>query len=377
MPSSGVSFGMHRTLKPRSSSITTKLLLALVCLLGTPSVLHAQLSVDRLYFGVGQQVVVRVRAPQDFIGELTIKLHDPRTLEVIETMAAAKGRVDLTSLFPSIWMEKKQEVLLAQLYLDSVATGSPLVLQPMVTPNIAVLVEPATMTISEDPQAKVVFEDDRLSSKFAKGEVESMDREITYSGLRIYTEQVVVMNTTAGEVVYRLRPDAAPNTAYNFMHLVEGGFYTNIIFHRIVAALTDGRPFVIQVGDPSGTGEGGPGYMLDLEKSTLPHDFGVLSMARAADPNTNGSQVFVCLSKEGTSFLDGRYTAFAQAVSGADVIRAIAAAPVDAQDRPFDPPMILSAMVQDAPSLAERTPPISTLDEQSGTTQEPTIQQDR
>ena len=377
MPSSGVSFGMHRTLKPRSSSITTKLLLALVCLLGTPSVLHAQLSVDRLYFGVGQQVVVRVRAPQDFIGELTIKLHDPRTLEVIETMAAAKGRVDLTSLFPSIWMEKKQEVLLAQLYLDSVATGSPLVLQPMVTPNIAVLVEPATMTISEDPQAKVVFEDDRLSSKFAKGEVESMDREITYSGLRIYTEQVVVMNTTAGEVVYRLRPDAAPNTAYNFMHLVEGGFYTNIIFHRIVAALTDGRPFVIQVGDPSGTGEGGPGYMLDLEKSTLPHDFGVLSMARAADPNTNGSQVFVCLSKEGTSFLDGRYTAFAQAVSGAEVIRAIAAAPVDANDRPLDPPMILSVSVQNAPSLAMRTPPISTIDAQNGDVKEPTIQQDR
>ncbi|PCI10661.1 hypothetical protein COB72_02700 [bacterium] len=334
-------------------------LLAFILLGMMPSEAFSQLSVDRLYFGVGQRVVVRVDAPEDYAGELTLKLHHPGTLEVIQSVAGAKGRVDLTSLFSTIWADKSHKVMLVQLYLDSVATGSPLILQPMVTPNIAVRVNPSTMELSESREAEVVFEDDRLSSKLAKGQVKSLDREITYSGLRIYREQEVVMETSAGEIVYRLRPDAAPNTAYNFMHLVSGGFYTNIIFHRVVAALSDGRPFVIQVGDPSGTGSGGPGYMTDLEKTTLPHDFGVLSMARGGDPNTNGSQVFVCLSREGTAFLDGRYTAFAQAVSGAAVIREIAAVPVDADDRPFDPPMILKAYTRDAPSIAKRLIPIS------------------
>ncbi|MBO6513474.1 MAG: peptidylprolyl isomerase, partial [Phycisphaerales bacterium] len=69
------------------------------------------------------------------------------------------------------------------------------------------------------------------------------------------------MKTSMGDIIYRMRPDAAPNTVFNFLHLTEGGFYTNVIFHRIVAKLPNGNPFVIQVGDLSGTGMGGPGYM--------------------------------------------------------------------------------------------------------------------
>tara|TARA_R110002072_G_scaffold42064_10_gene117967 strand:+ start:119305 stop:120342 length:1038 start_codon:yes stop_codon:yes gene_type:complete len=341
-----------------------------------PSTLFAQLSPDRLYFGIGQRVVVTVDTPEEFTGELTIKLHDPQTLEVVHTAPAAKGRVDLTSLFPTIWTDKSDRVMLAQLYLDSDAHGSPLVLQPMVTPNIATRVDTTTMKVSEDPQAEVVFEDDRLASKFAKGEIDSPDRqEVVYSGLRVYVEQEVVFETTMGEIVFRMRPDAAPNTAFNFMHLAQNGFYTQVIFHRVVAALADGRPFVIQVGDPSGTGSGGPGYMIDLEKSSLPHSFGVLSMARAADPNTNGSQVFVCLSREGTSFLDGRYTAFAQAVSGAEVIRQIAAVPVGANDRPLDPPMITSASTRNAPAITDRAAVVSQQPASEQT--EPTIDQGR
>lgn len=324
--------------------------------------LKAQLIPDRLYYGVGQRVVVYVQSPDEFFGELRIDLVHPETLKVVHSAPAAGGRVDLTSLFPTIWSDKSAQVLLAQLYLDSDATGAPLVIQPMVTPNIAVRADESTMSLSESDDAKVVFEDDRRSTMFAKGQVESAEREVTYSGLRIYIEQEVVMQTNEGDIVFRMRPDAAPNTAYNFIHLVQGGFYTDIIFHRIVAALADGRKFVIQVGDPSGTGSGGPGYMVDLEKTTLLHDFGVLSMARAADPNTNGSQVFVCLSRDGTSFLDGRYTAFAQAVSGADVIRAIAASPVDADDRPLDPPMIEKTFSRDAPAISDRLLPLSAQD---------------
>ena len=99
------------------------------------------------------------------------------------------------------------------------------------------------------------------------------------------------------------------------------------------------------MGDPTGTGDGGPGYSIDLEPTKLPHDFGVLSMARENEPNTNGSQVFVCLSREGTQKLDGKYAAFAQAVRGADTILAIAGTPLipdrpgtDPKNRPKDPP---------------------------------------
>ena len=323
------------------------------------SIAKAQLTPDRLYYGVGQRIVVHVQAPEEFMGELTIKLHDPRTLTALQSAPAAKGRVDLSGLFPTIWSDKNESVMLAQLYLDTNAIGAPLVVQPMVTPNRASLLEPTTLKISEDPKSQVVFEDDRLTTKYAKGEIESPDREKTYSGLRIYIEQNVVFQTTQGEIAFRMRPDAAPNTAFNFVHLVQGGFYTDIIFHRVVAKLPDGRPFVIQVGDPSGTGSGGPGYMIDLEKSTLPHDFGVLSMARDTDPDTNGAQVFVCLSKEGTSFLDGRYTSFGQAISGADVIRKIASTPVGPEDRPLDPPMIERAFTRDAEPVTKRQPTIS------------------
>ena len=100
--------------------------------------------------------------------------------------------------------------------------------------------------------------------------------------------------------------------------------------------------------------------MIDLEKSTLKHNFGVLSMARGSDPDTNGSQIFVALSREGTSFLDGRYTAFAEAVEGATVIREIAAVPVGPEDRPLDPPMLLSCETRDAPPIQDRLPALST-----------------
>lgn len=321
---------------------------------------HAQLVPDQLYFGIGRRVVVNVEVPEDRIAEPSIKLHNASTLEVIASAPAAKGRVDLASLFPVLWSERPSEVMLAQLYLDNQAFGAPLIIQPLMTPNTATRVDPSTLRLSEARDAEVMFEDERRESIEARGQTPSQEQEEpVFSGVRIYVEQEAVFETSAGQIVFRLRPDAAPNTAYNFMHLVDGGFYSNVIFHRVVAALDDGRPFVIQVGDPSGTGFGGPGYMIDLEKSALPHDFGVLSMARAADPNTNGSQVFVCLSRDGTSFLDGRYTSFAQAVAGTDAILKIAGTPVDANDRPLDPPMIERAYLRDAPAISARVAPIT------------------
>jgi len=317
----------------------------------------AQLSTDQLYYGIGRRVPITVHAPEDFPGELTIKIYDASSMIEVGSAPAALGRVGLASLFPTLWeLDTPKRVLLAQLYLDDAATGAPLVIQPLVSPNYAINVDPATMQYSEDREAQPAFEDDRLPVLHARGRVPSPDREVTFSGYRIYAEREVVLETTMGEIAFRMRADAAPNTVFNFLHLTDGGFYSDVIFHRVVAKLADGRPFVIQVGDPSGTGSGGPGYMVDLEKSDLRHGFGVLSMARASDPNSNGSQIFVCLSREGTAFLDGRYTAFAQAVSGAEVIRQIAAVEVGPGDRPFDPPMITRAFTRDAPPIPERLP---------------------
>lgn len=327
----------------------------LVGVLGVAESAWGQLTPERLYYGVDQRVPVRVDAPDGFVGELTIRLHEFATGEVVAEAAASEGRADFASLLPVLWSDEAPRVtLLAQLYGNEAAIGAPMVVQPLLTPNTAMLVDPVSKQPSMDPRAEPAFEDERLPVLKRQGLVESGEREVTHSGLRLYVEREVVIETSAGEMVYRMRPDAAPNTVFNFLHLVEGGFYTDVIVHRVVAALPDGRPFVIQFGDLSGTGSGGPGYATDLERSSLKHAFGVLSMARSADPNTNGSQVFVCLSREGTSFLDARYTSFAEAVSGADVIRAIASVEVDTDDRPVEPPVVTRAYVRDAPAITAR-----------------------
>ena len=196
-----------------------------------------------------------------------------------------------------------------------------------------------------------------------------------FSGLRIYPDRNVVLQTTVGEIEVTLRPDAAPNTCWNFRELARGGFYDGVIFHRVIGvapahsrgpiddqnprptALDDGG-YMIQTGDPTGTGLGGPGYCIPLEKSTLPHDFGVLSMARLSHPDTAGSQFFICLSRKATAPLDGSYAAFGQVVRGADIVRALAAtetAPPD--DRPINPPVIVRVRLVDAPPFGEGLKP--------------------
>ncbi|MBA4039120.1 MAG: peptidylprolyl isomerase [Planctomyces sp.] len=171
------------------------------------------------------------------------------------------------------------------------------------------------------------------------------------TGLRVYADKLVRMETDAGGLLIRLRPDEAPNTAWNFRELAGGGFYNGVVFHRVVPVGRTGGGFVIQGGDPSGTGEGGPGYEIDLERSGLAHDFGVVSMARDRQPNTGGSQFFVCLTRQETARLDGLYTAFGEVISGEGTIAAIAALPLEPGEanRPVTPPRIVRAELVDAP----------------------------
>lgn len=140
-----------------------------------------------------------------------------------------------------------------------------------------------------------------------------------------------------------LYPDIAPNTVNNFISLVKKGFYDGLIFHRVI------KGFMIQGGDPQGTGMGGPGYSIKGEFSNngftndLKHTSGVLSMARAMDPDSAGSQFFIM--HETSPHLDGSYAAFGKVINGLDVINTIADVRTDWNDRPMEDQMIKSVTV--------------------------------
>lgn len=140
-----------------------------------------------------------------------------------------------------------------------------------------------------------------------------------------------------------LYPDIAPNTVNNFISPVKKGFYDGLIFHRVI------KGFMIQGGDPQGTGMGGPGYSIKGEFSNngftndLKHTPGVLSMARAMDPDSAGSQFFIM--HETSPHLDGSYAAFGKVINGLDVINTIADVRTDWNDRPMEDQMIKSVTV--------------------------------
>ena len=128
-----------------------------------------------------------------------------------------------------------------------------------------------------------------------------------------------VLHTEAGDIALEFFADKAPGHVKNFVDLAEKGFYNGTVFHRVIPG------FTVQGGCQNGTGMGGPGYNIDAEFNDTKHVRGVLSMARATDPNSAGSQFFICHGDAG--FLDRQYTAFGQLASGDEVLDAIANAP--------------------------------------------------
>ena len=146
---------------------------------------------------------------------------------------------------------------------------------------------------------------------------------------------IVTIEMENGDVMKaELYPEIAPNTVNNFISLVNKGFYDGVIFHRVI------RGFMIQGGDPQGTGVGGPGYSIKGEFSyngfanDLKHTKGVLSMARTMEPNSAGSQFFIM--HETSPHLDGQYAAFGKVVEGEDIIDKIAAVATDYMDKPLE-----------------------------------------
>ena len=148
------------------------------------------------------------------------------------------------------------------------------------------------------------------------------------------------IETSKGAIVIELYPNEAPKTVANFVKLAKQGFYNGIIFHRVIPG------FMIQTGDPTGTGRGGPGYTFEDEFSpTLHHDgLGVVSMANAG-PGTNGSQFFITLAP--TPWLDGKHSIFGRVVEGQTVVEQIAAASRDANDRPLQDIAMTRVMIQE------------------------------
>ncbi len=150
----------------------------------------------------------------------------------------------------------------------------------------------------------------------------------------VNTKEVAVIKTTEGEMVIEFWPDVAPKTVENFKTLAKKGFYDGTCFHRVI------KGFMIQGGDPltkdpnteARWGTGDPGYKVKAEFNDRHHDRGVISMARSQDPDSAGSQFFICHGNP--HFLDQQYTAFGKLIKGDDVLEKIATTPTHPPDRP-------------------------------------------
>jgi cyclophilin family peptidyl-prolyl cis-trans isomerase len=152
---------------------------------------------------------------------------------------------------------------------------------------------------------------------------------LTVDATKKYTAKI---STTAGDMTAELYPGDAPRTVNNFVFLARDGFYEGVIFHRVISG------FMIQGGDPTGTGTGGPGYRFEDEPVSKRYTRGTLAMANAG-PNTNGSQFFIMHADYG---LPPNYTIFGKLTSGEEVVDTIANAPKNSSDRPHEPVKINS-----------------------------------
>jgi peptidyl-prolyl cis-trans isomerase B (cyclophilin B) len=176
-------------------------------------------------------------------------------------------------------------------------------------------------------------------AKDRKQEVQKAQESIDFAKHKYQLD----LDTTKGTIKIEMWPDVAPGHCKNILGLAKIGYYDGLTFHRIVPG------FVIQGGCPEGTGTGGPGYTIPAEFNSRKHDPGVLSMARTSDPNSAGSQFFLCL--EQTPFLDNQYTAFGKTLDDASlgVVREIGKVKTGAGDKPVQDVKITKATVVETP----------------------------
>ena len=145
---------------------------------------------------------------------------------------------------------------------------------------------------------------------------------------QVAENEIAIVETSIGTLAIAFYTDVAPEHCKGFKRLVTSGFYSGTRFHRIIDGfVVQGGDILTRDGNPDNDGTGGPGYNLPAEFSGIPHDLGILSMARSQDPNSAGSQFFICLSRQGTQSLDGQYTVFAKVVGGMDVVQKLGKTP--------------------------------------------------
>lgn len=157
-------------------------------------------------------------------------------------------------------------------------------------------------------------------------------------------DEVAIIDTKFGKIILEFYPDVAPGHVANFKKLARSGFYDGCTFHRVIPN------FMIQGGDPnskdadrSNDGLGGPGYTINAEFNNRKHLRGVLSMARTPDPNSAGSQFFICVADQPR--LDGQYTVFGKVIKGIEAVDQIVSLPRDENDNPLDPAIMLKVSI--------------------------------
>ena len=159
----------------------------------------------------------------------------------------------------------------------------------------------------------------------AQGKLAKWPADYPVTGDSVAVIAVSINGAPAGEMVAEFYPDKAPNHVRNFKWLADNKFYDGVKFHRVI------KGFMIQGGDPTGTGGGGPGWSVNAEFNDVKHTKGILSMARTSDPNSAGSQFFVM---DGTTpHLDGQYTAFGKVIKGIEVVDKVTAVPTAGPER--------------------------------------------
>jgi peptidyl-prolyl cis-trans isomerase B (cyclophilin B) len=315
---------------------------------------------DFAFNGINRPLMVQVTSPRRF-GDMALTVMDADGRTLAEPVEVEEGHLDLAQLFPELWSWRA--TCYVQLLKRGEPDGSALVLVPMLSRMVPVTSREPHPAYGSMHTKIVGWRDEFAPEPEPEPDAGAEDAaqpaptppERFFTGYRAYVERDVVLHTSLGDIRLAMRPDHAPNTVRNFLDLCRDGFYRDVIFHRIVPMTRDGDPFVIQAGDPTGVGDGGPGYWLPIEPSALPHDFGVISMARDDNPDTAGSQFFICLSRAGTARLDVQYCSFGYAVTGAETIVAIAQVELAdvAAGRPANPPVIHHAELVPAPP---RTP---------------------
>ncbi|MDX2115105.1 MAG: peptidylprolyl isomerase [Planctomycetota bacterium] len=335
----------------------------------------ASLDVTRRFWPAGADVELAARFWPGLPGERTIALLDAADGETIAEMDVPAGpfadvpvRLSrVTEGGATLWEmagERWPRALVLQARAGGRPVGTPLILE--------VLREPPRLSDAWSARLwRAVESGDQAAARSLLELPAGARRELREAvddapppaelagplGVLVHRDHRLIMRTTAGEMTLALRWDAAPRTCAHVLSLAQLGVYEGVTFHRILAEDAQGRPFFVQTGDPTGTGLGGCGWRIDFERSSLEHEFGVVSLARLpSDVNSGSSQLIMCLSREACAGLDGVYASFAVVERGGGVLRRVARGTAGG-DEASDPPTVRSVSVVPAPPYV--SPPVA------------------